>query len=296
MRRRHGFLCATAFVSLFPLAGCSLFPTTRHLPVPRPPAVVQTANAEELVKAVNQRWDVLNTLTATVEIQATELKTSEGLEKDFPSCRGYILLRKPKMLRVFGRVPVIGTELFDMTSDANGFTLYVPYYKTVYKGSNTVTEKSPNPLMNLRPAFFLDAVMVRGIDADDEYMVTNDTETIEDAAKKHLYTMPEYILNVMRHKKGSEYLAERVITFHRDDMLPYEQEIYDDDGSIETQVSYSNYADFTAGKYPSKVTIKRPKDGIQLVLTVERVEQNMDLPADQFQLKIPDDAKIQTLK
>jgi outer membrane lipoprotein-sorting protein len=53
---------------------------------------------------------------------------------------------------------------------------------------------------------------------------------------------------------------------------------------------------FSAGKYPSKVTIKRPKEGIQLVLSVERVEENVDVPASQFEVKVPDGATIKTLK
>ncbi len=76
------------------LAGCSLFPTTRHLPVPKAPAKVQDATPKELVDSINKRWDALNTLTATVEIQATETKSEQGLERDLPSCRGYIVLRK----------------------------------------------------------------------------------------------------------------------------------------------------------------------------------------------------------
>jgi hypothetical protein len=295
VRRLRRLASAAALALPLLLSGCSYFiPTKRHLPVPITPAVVQTVSPEDLVKQLNGRWDALSTLTATVEIQATELKTAEGFAKDFPSCRGYILLHKPKMLRVLGTY--FGVKIFDMASDGSRFTLVMPTKNLAVQGPNTVTEKSANPLENLRPGFFLDAITVRGLNPGDEYMVTNDTATIEDAAKKHLYNVPEYILNVMRRKTENEHLAERVVTFHRDDMFPYDQEIYDNDGNLETQVSYSGYADFSAGKYPSKVTIKRPQEGIQLVLTVVRVEENVDLPAEQFDVKIPDGTKIQTLK
>jgi len=276
------------------LAGCNILPTTRHLPVPKAPPLVQTATPEELVKQLDQRWDALNTLTATVEIYATELKTAQGLETDFPSCRGFILLRKPKMLRVAGTY--FGAKIFDMASDGNRFTLVMPTKNSVIEGSDTVTEKSSNPLENLRPDFFLNALVVRGLDPDNEYMVTNDTETVEDAAKKHLYAMPEYILNIMQPKAGKEIQAVRVITFHRDDMLPFDQDIYDSQGNLETQISYANYAEFSAGRYPSKVTIKRPQEGIQLVLSVVRVEENVALPDSQFQVTIPEGAKIEQLK
>jgi outer membrane lipoprotein-sorting protein len=277
------------------LAGCSLFPTTRHLPVPKAPARVQDATPKELVESINKRWDALNTLTATVEIQATELKTDTGLEKDFPSCRGYIVLRKPNMLRVAGTY--FGARVFDMASDGNQFTLVIPMKNLAIKGSNSVKVKSPNQMLNLRPDFFLDSIIVRGLNSEDEFMSTADTITTEDAAKKHLFTVPEYVLSVVRRNADSQELTQtRRITFHRDDLLPYGQEIYDSNGNLETEVTYSNYASFSAGQYPSKVTIKRPLEGIQLVLTVVRVQENVDLPADEFEVQIPAGSTIQKLE
>ena len=275
------------------LAGCNILPTTRHLPVPKAPPVVQTVSPEELISQLNQRWNALNTLTATVDIYATELKNAEGLEKDFPSCRGYIVMSKPTMLRVVGTY--FGVHIFDMASDGSHFTLVMATKNMVIRGSNTVTQKSSNPLENLRPDFFLDAIVVRGLDSDDEYMVAGDSETIEDAAKKHLYIEPEYILSIMRPKSGNQKLPVRVITFHRDDMLPYNQDIYDKEGNLVTQVTYSNYADFGVGKFPSRVVIKRPLEGIQLALTIVQVHENVTLPADEFKVQIPEGAKIQEL-
>jgi hypothetical protein len=189
-----------------------------------------------------------------------------------------------------------GVRIFDMASDGSKFTLVMPTKSTVIKGSNSVHEKSATQWENLRPDFFLDALAVRGLDADNQYMVASDTETVPDASNKHLYIEPEYILSVMRHKQGQEDLPVRTITFHRDDMLPYDQYIYDKDGVLATQVFYSNYQTFTAGKYPSKVTIKRPQEGIQIVLSVERVDQNVKLDDSQFEEKVPDGATVKDLK
>ncbi len=294
MRSIDRLICSSALALPLLLSGCSLFPTTRHLPVPKAPAITRNASPDQLVAQLNQRWEALNSLTATVQIYATELKTAEGLAKDFPSCRGYILMRKPKMLRVVGTY--FGVKIFDMASDGNQFTLVIPSKDTAITGANTVTEKSSNPLENLRPDFFLDAIAVRGLAPDNEYMVASDTETIEDAAKKHLYLEPEYVLSIMRSKSGSEMLPVRVVTIHRDDLLPYDQDIYDSTGTLETQIAYSNYANFGAGRYPSKVTIKRPLEGIQIVLTVDRVEENVDLPDKQFEVDIPEGTKIRKLK
>ena len=94
-------LASLAFPLL--LSGCFVISTHRKLPVPKAPAVVQTATPDELVAQLNKRWDALESLTATVEIQAQRvLKTKEGEAKDYTTIRGDILMRKPEMLRVLG--------------------------------------------------------------------------------------------------------------------------------------------------------------------------------------------------
>jgi outer membrane lipoprotein-sorting protein len=294
---RKSYRCAvglTALPSLL-LAGCSLFPTTRKLPVPKAPAVTQAATADELVAQLNQRWAAVDSLTATVEIRATELKNKEGVEEDFPSCRGFILIRKPGMLRVVGQY--FGVHIFDMASDGKTFTLVIPKRNIAFTGSDGVKGKSPNPMYNLRPDFFFDAMMVRGLASDDFYSRMGDTETIEDAARKHLSLMPEYVLSITRHNAGSRNdTPVRVITFHRDDLLPYQQDLYDGSGNLETEVVYAKYADFGSSRYPSVVTIKRPQEGIQIALTVERVIENPKLTDEQFQIKMPDEVKVQKLE
>jgi len=278
------------------LAGCSLFPTTRKLPVPKAPAIVQTVTPEQLVAQLNKRWDDLKTLNSKVTIQASEEKTAEGLEKTAPTFQAVILLRKPESLRVYGFVPVIRTEAFDMVSDGKTFTIYVPSRKQVMKGSNALTKKSANELENLRPGFFFNAMVVRGVEPDELYSVTADSETVEDPAKKHLLITPEYVLSVMRQKPGSRQLTPvRVVTFDRDDLLPYQQDVYDDDGNLSTQVFYNGYRDFGGVKYPSSMTIKCPIAGIQLVITVLSVDQNQALKDDQFQSSYPADTPVKNL-
>jgi hypothetical protein len=290
--------CAAAALALptLALSGCSLFPTTRKLPVPKAPTVTQTVAPEILVEQINKRWQHMNALTATLEIQATQLKSKEGVAKDFPSCRGFILMRKPEMLRVVAQY--FGVRVFELSSDGNRFMLSIPQKSKAIEGANKLEKRSANQLENLRPDFFFDAMMVRGLDPDDYYSVIADTETIEDAQKKHLYAVPEYVLSITRHNQGSHNdMPLRVVTFHRDDLLPYQQDLYDAKGNLETEVFYAKYKDFGGSQYPSVVTIKRPIEGIQLVMTVERVVENPDPPLTdgQFQIKLAEGTKVQHL-
>src|SRR5580658_6808392 len=294
MKIVHRSGCAAALALSLLLAGCSLFPTTRHLPVPRP-ATVQSATPQELVNQLNQSWDALNSMTAKVEIQATVTKTAQGVENDEPTIRAIIVMGKPNKLRVVGTD--FALKIFDMASNGNRLTLYMPTEKLAFEGASSSKEKDPDhPFYSLRPDFFLDAIAVRGLDPGNEYMVEGDSETIEDPSRKHLYIEQEYTLSVMQPKAGPEKLPRRVITFHRDDMLPYDQDVYDSEGNLETQIRYSTYAVFGAVKYPSRITIKRPQEGIQLVLTVDDVQENVPVTDDQFQVKIPEGITVKQLK
>jgi hypothetical protein len=79
MRALRRAVPALALTALLFLAGCSLLPSTRKLPVPKAPAVVQTVAPDQLVAQLNQRWNALETLSAKVSIQASQEKAAEGV-------------------------------------------------------------------------------------------------------------------------------------------------------------------------------------------------------------------------
>jgi outer membrane lipoprotein-sorting protein len=120
---------------------------------------------------------------------------------------------------------------------------------------------------------------------------------VEDAARKHLYTVPEYVLSISRPKPGSRQLMPvRVVTFNRADLQPYQEVIYDSEGNVETQVFYSGYKDFDSITYPSSIVINRPVEEIRIVLTVEKVNENEPLKDDQFVVKPVEGATVQNLE
>lgn len=288
--------CAAGLFPLLLFSGCSyLVPSKRKLPVPKAPSIVQTVTPEQLVARLNQRWDSLQALTATVEIYATEFKTEQGEAKNYPSARASIVISKPERLRVRGTY--FGVMIFDLASNGSNFTLVIPSKNLAIEGSNKSKGRSGNTWENLRPPFFFNAMVVRNVEPDEHYFVTSDTETMEDPTKKHLYSVPEYILNINRVSPNSQNETPvRVVTFHRDDLLPYNQDIYNSQGELETQVSYQNYRKFNSIEYPSTISIASPLNGFRLVLTVENVHENMKLPADEFQLQLPPGMNIQELQ
>jgi hypothetical protein len=295
MKRRN---CWSIYALSAPLllTGCSLVPMKRRLPVPRPPAQTLTATPQELVARIDQRWNDFENLTATVDIHLTLLKPQQGLATDWPDCRGWIVMQKPEYLRVVGQY--LGARAFNMASDGKTFTILIPLRNKAFTGPTTVTKRSENQLENIRPGFFFEAMMVRGLDPEDYYARISDTETIEDAAKKHLYTMPEYVLSITKHGSDGSRLDKpvRVITFHRDDLLPSNQDLYDAEGNLESQVSYSVYRDFGGTQYPTKVVIRRPLEGLVISLTVEKVVKNQKLPEGEFNVEIPPGTQVKHLE
>jgi hypothetical protein len=279
------------------VTGCaSLFTSTRKLPIPVAPATVQTASPDELVAQINDQWSKFQSLTATVDIQASHLKTKEGLATDYPSFRANLLLRKPEALRILGRAPLVQTTMFDLGSDGTRFTLVIPPKSLAYQGLNKSKGNSPNWYENLRPGPLFNAMVVRGLDKEELYSVISESITEEDTSNKRLLLRPEYVLNIVRRKPDSQELFPvRVIRFHREDLLPYQQDLYDERGRLETQVIYGAYKDFDGTKYPGTITLKRPLDEYELVMSVERVTANPTLTDDQFEVKIPSGSTVQEL-
>jgi outer membrane lipoprotein-sorting protein len=280
------------------VSGCaSLLTSKRKLPVPLAPATVQTASADELVAQINDKWAKFQSMTATVDIAASHLKTKEGEATDYPTFRAYLLLRKPEMLLFLGKYPVVQTTMFDLASDGTRFTLWVPHTNKAYTGLNASKGTSPNWYENLRPGFVFDSMVVRGLAEDEFYSVTSETITEEDTANKHLILRPEYELSIVRRKPGSQELFPvRVVRLHREDLLPYEQDLYDDTGRLETQVVYGAYKDFGGTQYPTTITLRRPLEEYQWVMTIDQVIPNPQLKDDQFQVKLPEGVVPQEMK
>ena len=42
----------------------------------------------------------------------------------------------------------------------------------------------------------------------------------------------------------------RMVTFHREDLLPYEQDLYDSEGNLETHVTYAGYREAGTDNVP----------------------------------------------
>jgi len=91
-------------------------------------------------------------------------------------------------------------------------------------------------------------------------------------------------------------LPVRKVFFHREDLQPYEQDIYDSEGTLETQVLYDDYQNFDTVIYPSSIVIKRPLEELEISLTVDKINENQTLKDDQFVVTPAEGSVIQNLE
>jgi len=283
------------------LAGC--LSHTRKLQTVKPPPVVRNADAAQLVGQINQAYEAIHSLSATVDLQASVGGTRKGAVTDYTSLRAYILVRKPEMLRVIGLLPIVRTQAFDLVSDGTNFKLLIPPKNQAVVGKNSVTTKSSNTMMNMRPSLFFDSILIHDIAPDDQVILTTDSNVSQDPKTKKWTEEREYLLSIVRAKdpaKGPnlvhELIPQRVIRFNRENLQPIEQDIYDADGNIETQTLYGPLQTFGAEKFPGTIIIKRPLEEYQITLTIQKVVLNQPLPDNQFELEIPDGVQVKHLE
>jgi hypothetical protein len=259
------------------------------------------ASVAQLVNGVNDRYAAVTSLTATVDFQATTGGARQGKQTDITPFHGYILLRKPAMLRVLALLPVVRTHAFDLASDGKTFKLVIPPRSRAIVGSNTVTKPSTNALENLRPDIFIDSVLVKSIEPEGLVYLTSTSETHRQGKK--LVETPEYDLHIGEEDpqatdglKVHVLKAKRVIRFSRLTLLPIGQDIYGEDGGVETHVEYGPYKQFGTAHMPSSIVIQRLREAYQITISVQKVVVNQPLGDEQFVLKIPSDYKVQTLQ
>ena len=258
------------------LAGC--FRTVRIVPRTQAPAVYRTASVEVLEKELFDRDAGIQTLNAQVQITASTGGSKEGEVTQYTSFRGYIFVRKPKDLRVILVLPVLGSEAMDMVSDGKKFTLVIPPRKKAITGTNTVSNPSKNGLENLRPAVFLESLLVPGVPTGSFVLRTESTRTIlGDGRRKTLIEEPDYDVTIARKKSETLGQTERVLHISRVDMLPFQQDIYDVQGRVVTQAIYSRYTSVNGQMFPMQVEIRRPLDEYTLKVEITKLVLNEKL-------------------
>jgi outer membrane lipoprotein-sorting protein len=284
------FRILVVLLTILPLSGC-LF---RSHKVERQysTAPLKTATQAQLLEYINTQASKIHSLQATVDIDTSVGGSKKGKITDYQQIRGYVLIRKPAMLRMIGLMPIVRNRAFDMVSDGHIFKLWIPPKNRFIIGRNDIDTRNPKQaLENLRPQHIYDALLLRVVDPQGEIAVMESGyETVTDA-KRHKLQQPDYEIEIIR-KGGSGWFLSRKIVFSRTDLLPHRQLIYDENGNVATDTRYEGYKDYGGINFPTQIQIDRPQEEYNITLTTVKLQINEPLTDDKFALEQPPGAEV----
>jgi hypothetical protein len=189
------------------------------------------------------------------------------------------------MIRMIGQAPVVRTDIFDMAADGQQFQLYIPSKQKFIVGDVAFHRPAKNALENLRPQHISDALLVPGIDPENEdYFL----EEAEEGSR------PYYVISVVaRRGRGSGPLElKRKIWFDRSTLDIARLQLYGEADHRLEDVDYSDYKDFGGVRYPAKIQIHRPIEDYRLQINILTATFNQPIPREKFELKKPETAEL----
>ncbi len=108
-------------------------------------AALKTATKQDLVTYINSEAAKVQSMQATVDIDTSVGGAKKGQVTEYEQIRGFVLARKPEMLRMIGLYPIVRNRAFDMVSDGHNFKLWIPTKNRFVVGRNDVSVAQPRP-------------------------------------------------------------------------------------------------------------------------------------------------------
>lgn len=258
-------------------------------------APLKVATQQDLIDYVNREAAKVRSMQATVDIDTTVGGAKKGKITDYEEIRGYVLARKPSMLRMIGLMPVVRNTAFDMVSDGQVFKLWIPTKNRFLVGRNDQTaDDGKQSIENLRPQHIYDALLLREVDPEKEIAVLESDEEIVRDKDGHQVEQGAYHLDIARKGERGWFLSRKII-FGRTDLLPHRQLVYDDFGNLATDARYEKYEDYGGIQFPSQIEIRRPREEYDIVLHMVKLQLNTVLTDEQFALTQPAGAEVKQL-
>jgi outer membrane lipoprotein-sorting protein len=252
----------------------------------KPTQPLLLADQSTLVDSISRQYEAIRDFNATVDMVPALGSAEKSKITEYKDVRAFILFRKPGEIRLIGLYPVVRNKAFDMVSDGTSFKLYVPARNRFLVGRNEIEQPSQNKLENLRPQHFLEALLVRPIDADhDKLLLENFTD--EDNAF--------YVLHVVRVNGGGELQLARTIWFNRYNLTLSRQLIFDPAGNILTDARYTDWRRYDNVAFPKHIEIDRPRDEYAVVIDIVKMDINNGVSDDKFVLDQPEGTTLQVV-
>jgi len=267
------------------------------------PTLLKTEDAtqEQLIQEVN-RFARVASMRAKMDLKFEDNSFAQfGSKEVYRSADGEVVVQRPANILLKVKVPVLGTDVAQMTSDGMRFRVAILQdggtgkYKKFVIGSNNAdysklqqslddlndgaAKKNVNAFANLRPQHFTDAMLVRPTDADHLYTQSTIYQIEQDDthSKKspiHSVNRGYYLLDEWAKRPDGDLVIARRFWFDRVGVIRLaRQQIFDAKGEIESDITYGAEGNLTStGEYnnlPLQIIVTRPQEKYSMRLTYQ---------------------------
>jgi len=271
------------------------------------PTLLKTEDAtrDQLMAEVN-RFAGVASMRAKMDLKFEDNSFAQfGSKEVYRSADGEVVVQRPASILLKVQVPVIKTDVAQMTSDGTKFRVAILQdggsgkYKKFVIGTNnadysklqkTLDEangdgaamKNVNAFANLRPQHFTDAMLVRPTDEGRLYTQSTIFQIEEDRSHSkgspiHRVTRGYYLLDEFTKGTNGEMVISRRFWFDRVGGIRLaRQQIFDIRGEIESDIVYGAEGNLTTtGEYnrlPLQIVVTRPQEKYSMKLTYQAPE------------------------
>ena len=282
----------------------------------------EVASQASLISEVN-RFARVDSMRAKMDLKFEDNSFAEfGSKEVYRQADGEVVVQRPGMILLKVQVPIIKTDVAQMTSDGSRFRVailqdggtgkykkflvgtnnadYSKLQKTISSGKPAVGGATENvsAFANLRPQHFTDAMLVRPTDDAHAYAMSSIFQVEDDLtqAKKspvRTVTRGYYLLDEFARGNDGALKITRRFWFDRVGGIRLaRQQIFDAAGEIESDIVYGKEGKLTATanftNLPLEIQVTRPKERYSMKLTYQTPEDvriGNKFPAEAFVLK-----------
>ncbi len=271
------------------------------------PTLLKTEDAaqSDLMAEVN-RFAKVASMRAKMDLKFEDNSFAQfGSKEVYRSADGEVVVQRPANILLKVSIPVIKTDVAQMTSDGEKFRVAILQdggsgkYKKFVIGSNSAdysklqktlddangdgtARQNVNAFANLRPQHFTDAMLVRP--TDEGHLYTRSTifqveidETLPKKSPLRRVTRGYYLLDEFVKATSGELIISRRFWFDRVGGIRLaRQQLFDMRGEIESDIVYGAEGNLTnTGEYtrlPLQIVVTRPQEKYSMKLTYQTPE------------------------
>jgi hypothetical protein len=282
MKRESGLLMIL-FLLLIPLGGC----LSRSYPVAlrTSTAPLLTATRDDLIQQIRDEESKIQTLSATVAIVASNSGTNPGKIPKSKEVVGHLALVRDASPQSIAVSSLSQNRSVEMIRNDQGFDLWIPSKDQFTVRDDDVVRVSVQPLAVLKPKVIYDALLLQPINRESEFAVLEQGEhEVSDPGTQKLALQPDYTLDIIKHDEQGYRLSRKTL-FDRTNLRPREEIIFDQTGSIQTDVRYDEYKEFNGVLFPTLIRVRRPAEKYSLEIRVIKLSINEPVADDQLVLE-----------